>query len=135
MTFEKLNGVRGNTRLAEAEPKIEEGKSEKRADGIEKRIVGRSSAADDESLVNFVEARIDGGDEPSGKTPGPAPTFAVATEAPVKEEAKNKIFGEVGGLADEMVNDSKLMMGEVWEEPVDDGRENRCRVLRGEVVG
>lgn len=94
----------------ETEPEKECGEGEEGADGVEKGIVGRGGAADDEGLVDFVKARIDCGHKPGGKAPGPAPAFAIAANATIEQEAKDKIFGEVGAFANEMVNEIEAIV-------------------------
>ena len=89
----------------EAEPEEEHGEGEEGADGVKEGIVGGGGAADDEGLVDFVEAGISGGHKPGGKAPGPAPAFAVAANATIEQKTEDKIFGEVGAFADEMVNE------------------------------
>ena len=104
-------------RAAEAEPEPEGGEGEERADGVEKGIVGRGGAADDEGLMDFVHDGIAGGDGKGGNAPGPAPAFAIAADAAVDQDAKNKILGEVGALADDVVNEIELVFAQMGEKP------------------
>lgn len=119
----------------EAEPEEEHGESEEGADRVEKGIVGRGCAADDKGLVDFVEAGIASGDKPSGKAPGPAPAFAVAAEAAIEEEEKNKVFGEMGAFADQMVDEIEPIVTEVRKKPVDEGRENHGGMFGRKSIG
>ena len=120
---------------AEAEPEPEGGEGEEGADGVEKGIVGRGGAADDERLMDFVHDGIACGDGEGRDAPRPAPAFAIAADAAVDQDAKNKIFGEVGALADDVVNEIELVFGEMGEKPFHEEGKNRCGVLGREGVG
>src|SRR5579859_7337170 len=63
------------------------------------------------------------------------PAFASASKAAKEQEAKNKIFGEVRAFADDMVNQTELVRGQVRKKPFYEERENRRGVLGGEGVG
>jgi|SRR5580658_6378022 hypothetical protein len=127
--------IRGPAAVAaEAEPEPEGGEGKEGADGVEQRIVGRSSAAGDKGLVDFVHDGIAGGDGKSGEAPRPAPAFAATANAAVDQQAKNKIFNEVGAFADDVVNEIKLVFREVRKEPVHDRGEKAGGVLGGEGV-
>ena len=119
----------------EAKPEPEESEGEEGADGIEKGIVRRGGAAGDEGLVDFVHDGIASSDRKSGDAPGPAPAFAIAANAAINQEAENKIFGEVGALADEMVDEIELILREPGEEPVNEGRQDAGGVFGRERVG
>src|ERR1700730_2951596 len=69
------------------------------------------------------------------QSPGPAPSNPAATNATVQEQAEDKVFGKVGGLANVMVNDFELMSGDRRLEPADDVLEERRGVSCGERVG
>jgi hypothetical protein len=137
LTVWALGGAIGGFAVvrAEAEPEIDGGNGEEGADGIEKGIVGRSGAAGDKGLVDFVHDGIAGGDGEGGDAPRPPPALAIAADAAVDQHAKNKIFGEVGAFADDMVNEIELVFGEVRKKPVDEGGEKACSVLGREGVG
>jgi len=119
----------------EAKPDPEHGEREEGADRVEKGIVRRSGAAGDEGLVNFVHDGIARGDGKGGDPPGPAPAFAIASDAAINQEAENKIFGEVGAFADEMVHEIELILREPGEEPVNDRRQDVGCVFGRERVG
>src|SRR5579864_6950558 len=120
---------------AEAEPEPEGSEGEEGADGVEKGIVRRGGAASDEGLVDFVHDGIACGHREGGNAPGPTPAFAIAPDAAVDEEAENEIFGEVGGLADDVVDEMELVLGEVRDEPFHEEGENGGSVFGGEGVG
>jgi len=84
--------------------------------------------------MDFIHDGIAGGDGEGGDAPRPAPAFAIAAHAAVDQDAKNKIFGEVGALADDVVNETELVFGEVGEKPAHDWGENVRGVLGGERV-
>ena len=128
-------GLGGDSHWAtRAEPEIKDGESEESAYGIEQGIVRGSLAAGDEGLVDFVQCGIAESDEERGQSPGPAPAGARPANAAVKEHAEDKIFGEVGGFTDVVVNDLELMRGNVRFEPADDGPEKGGSVLGGKSI-
>src|ERR1700675_1887352 len=102
----------------QAEPEVEDGEGEEGADGVEQGIVGRGGAAGDEGLMDFVHDGIACGYGEGGDAPGPAPAFAIAADAAIDQETKNKIFCEVGAFADDVVNETELVFGEVREKPL-----------------
>src|SRR5579859_6861371 len=109
--MEGLRGIvhlRGQSGIAlgasEAEPEEDQYGRHKRANRIEKRIPRRSRPAGHEGLMNLVERRISCCDRKCGQSPRPAPPGAIAAHTAKNQDAKNKILGEVRGLAYEMVN-------------------------------
>src|SRR5438552_9864335 len=92
-----------------AEPHPQHDKSRKGADGVEQGIVWRGRTAGDEGLVNFIQNGISRGAEECRDAPRPAPAFAVAAHAAIKQQTKNKIFCEVRGLADEVMDELELI--------------------------
>src|SRR6266849_251705 len=121
--------------LARAEPEPENRKSEEGADGIDEGIVWGGLATGDEGLMDYVESGIAGSDEERGEAPGPAPADARASNAAIEQEAKDEVFDEVGRLANVVVDDVKLFVGQAGYEPAQDGLDERRGVLRGEGVG
>ena len=85
--------------------------------------------------MDFIHDRIACGEGEGGDAPGPAPAFAIAADAAVDQEAENKIFGEVGRFADDVVNEIELSFGEIGKEPFHEDRENGRGVFRGEGIG
>jgi len=75
-------------------------------------------------LVDLVESSVGGSDEPCGEGPGPMPTVARAADATVEQHIENEIFGEVRGLANEVVDGLKGRIAEGWHEPVQNGTED-----------
>lgn len=120
--------------VVEAEPEPDDAESEERADGIDEGIVRGGLAAGDESLVDFVERGIAESDEQRGQSPGPAPANARATNPAVEQQAEDKVLGEVGGLANVMVNELELRGGQVRFEPAQDGPEKPRGVIGGESI-
>jgi hypothetical protein len=120
---------------AEAEPEVEDGERKERADGVEKRIVRRGGAAGDEGLMDFVHNGVACSYGESGDTPGPAPALAIAADATVEQNTKNKIFGEVRAFADDVVNEIELSFCEMRVKPLYDYGENRRGVVGREGVG
>jgi hypothetical protein len=121
--------------LARAEPEPEDDEGQEGTRGIEKGIVRGSFTAGDEGLMDFVERGIPGGDEERGKSPGPAPADAGASNAPKEEQAKNEVFNEVGRLPNVVVDHVKLLVGQTGYEPAEDGLQDCGGMLRGEGVG
>ena len=109
--------------IAEVDPEPEDGESEEGAGGIDKGIVWGCFAAGDERLMDFVERGIAGSDEERGESPGPAPADAGTSNAAKEEQAKNKIFSEVGRFANVVVDQIKLRVGQAGYEPAEDGFE------------
>lgn len=119
------------------EPEVEIEKYEKGGEsacGVEERVPGRSGTRGNERLVEFVENRIDGGDEPCGESPRPVPAVAASADAATKEQIENEVFGEVGGLADQKMDDVDAAVGNGWDEPAEQGLEYEGSVGRREGV-
>ena len=121
--------------LAKAQPEPDGREGEEGADGIDKGIVWGGLATGDEGLMDFVESGIAGSDEERGESPGPAPADARATNAAIEQEAKDEVFDEVGRLANVVVDQIKLRVGQAGYEPAEDGLDERGGVLGGEGVG
>ena len=118
-----------------AEPEVQSGEGEEGADGVEQGIVGRSGAAGDEGLMDFVEDGVACGDGQSRDAPGPAPASAIAADPAVDQEAEDKIFSEVGAFADDVVDEIELVFGEMRKEPFHEEGKNCRGVFGGEGVG
>ena len=108
---------------------------EESADGVEQGIPRGGGAAGDEGLVNFVEARVAGGDDESGDAPRPAPADARAADGAEKQNAEDEIFGEVRRLTDEVMNSRDLVMAQVRQEPAEKRFDDAARVILREEVG
>jgi hypothetical protein len=80
------------------------------ADGVEEGVPRAGGSAGHEGLMDFVEAGVAGGDDESGDAPSPAPAEASAADGAEKQNAEDEILGEVGGLADDVMNVSNLVM-------------------------
>src|SRR5437879_3642367 len=123
-----LRGLCG-ARPAEEKPEEEDDGCDEGADGVEERVPGRSGAAGDEGLVDFVERGIACRDRKGGECPRPAPSNARAAHTAKKKNIEDEIFREVRGLADVMVNDVELIGGQRAEEPVNNGDDDPTRVV------
>jgi hypothetical protein len=117
-----------------AEPHPQHDKGGECAGRIEQGIVRRGCAAGDERLVNFIQGGVSGGAEKCREAPRPAPSFAVAAHASVKQQAKNKVFRKVRAFADEMVDEFELAGGQRRNQPAQDRFEYPASVLRGKSV-
>jgi hypothetical protein len=121
--------------FAQVEP-CEEGEvGEEGADGVEEGIPWAGGAADDEGLVNFVEAGVAGGDDQGGEAPRPAPADTGAADGAEEQNGEDEIFGEVGALTNDVVNVGDLAVGEVREEPAQERLDEVARVFLREEVG
>ena len=108
---------------------------EEGADGVEQGIPGGGGAAGDEGLVDFIEAGVAGGDDEGGYAPGPVPADADAAHGAEKQDAEDEIFGEVGALANDVMDVDDLVMREVGEEPAEKRFDDAAGVVGGEDVG
>jgi hypothetical protein len=124
-------------RLAAEEPveEVDDEEGDEGAGGVEERIPGGGGAGGDEGLVDFVEGGIGCGDEPGGPGPGPTPTDLGEADAAEEDQVEDEVFGEVSGLADEVVDDVELRFGDVGKQSVQDGVEDGAGVVGGEGVG
>ena len=120
---------------AEVKPEEEEEAGDEGADGVEERVPGRSGAAGDEGLVDFVERGIACRDRKSGECPRPAPSNARAAHTAKKKNIEDEIFCKVRGLADEKVDDGELVFGKGGKEPAKNRQDNRGSMIRGKGVG
>ena len=117
-------GLRGDSlsrSTVKAEPEPDDAESEKRADGIDQGVVGRGLAAGDEGLVDFVERGIAARDEERSQSPGPAPADVAAANAAKEKRAEDEVLGEVGALANVMMDEVKLGRGQIGFEPAKEG--------------
>src|SRR5882762_2603896 len=120
---QQLNGVSGRRGFAcryfgfirglpPAEPYPQHAQGGESADRVEQGIVSRSGTAGDERLMNFIQDGISRGAEKCRDAPRPAPPFAVAAHAAIKQKIKNKIFREVRALTDEVMEEFELVGGQ-----------------------
>jgi hypothetical protein len=86
-------------------------------------------------LVDFVKGGIGGGDEPGGPGPGPAPSELREADAAEEDQVEDEIFGEVRGLADDVMDGVELCCGEMRDQSVQDGVEDGAGIVGGEGVG
>ena len=113
-----------------AEPQEQKQNSSESAGGVEQRIVGRSSAAGNESLMKLVGSGVRGSDEQCDQPPGPAPARAAEANATKEQQRKDKVFSEMRALANEMMDDRKLFSGYRGVDPPQDWLEDGGGVLR-----
>lgn len=114
-----------------------EKKSEEGAGGIKERIPGGRAAGGHEDLVNFVEGGIGCGDEPSNESPGPAPGRAIeasGADGAIEQEKEDEVFDEMGGFADEVVNEVEGIRRDEREEPAEEWLNDKAGVGGGEGV-
>jgi hypothetical protein len=121
--------------FTEVEPSEEGEVGEEGADGVEEGIPWAGGAAGDEGLVDFVEAGVAGGDDEGGEAPRPAPADAGAANGAEKQNGEDEIFGEVGALANDVVDVGDLAVGEVREEPAQERLDEVAGVFLREKVG
>ena len=117
------------------EPGEEREVGEESADGIEQGIPRSGGAAGDERLVDLVEAGVASGDDEGSKAPGPVPTFAGSADAAEKQDTEDEIFGEVGALANEVVDVGDSMMAEMREQPSQERLDDAAGVFGGKEIG
>ena len=97
----------------QVKPKPDDAESEKRTGGIDQRVVGRGLATGDEGLVDFVERGVAARDEERSQSPGPAPADVAATNATEQKHTEDEVLGEVGALANVMMDELKLRGGQI----------------------
>ena len=102
------------------------------ANGIEEGIERGGTTGSDEGLMNFIEAGIGGGQEPGREGGGPIPAATMSAQAAIEQQEENKIFAEVGELADDMVNEFDLLMREGGMKPKKYGLEEGAGMGGGE---
>ena len=78
--------------------------------------------------MDFVEGGVGGSDEPGGESPGPVPAAARSANAAIKENKEDEVFGEVSGLADEVVDGVNAFVGDGRNEPPENGFDNHAGV-------
>ena len=121
--------------IARAKPEPEEEHGQQGSGGVDERVVGRGLAAGDECLMYLVEGGVYGGDEERGHSPGPAPASAGSANTAVQEQTEHKVFAEMGGFANEVVNEVDLRRGQGRIDPVQDALEDGEGVLSREGIG
>ena len=114
---------------------IKDQDSRERADGVEQGIIRGGGTAGYERLVDFIERGVDGGGEPGGESPKPAPTLALAAHSSIQQNTENEILGEVCRLADEAMDGLEPVVGQARNQPVQERREDRGGVLCRKAVG
>src|SRR5579885_1160400 len=119
---------------AQTEVEIERRDGEESAEGIQQGIVRRSSAAANESLMDFVERGVERGGEPRREAPGPAPALLPGAKSAIEKEAEDEVLGEVRGLADDVIDFAKLMRGKRGDQPVTNPRNDGGGVIGRERV-
>jgi hypothetical protein len=126
---------RGGAGAEVAVEEVDDGEGDEGAGGVEEGVPCGGGAGGDKGLVDFVEGGISGGDKPGGPGPGPAPTGVSGANAAKEDHIEDEILGEVRGLADEVMDYLKLGSGEMRNEGVKNGIDDRRGVIGGEVVG
>ena len=90
-------------------PEVDCEQAERGARGIDPAIQQGAAAARHKQLVKLVSQRISDGDgeaeERSARAPGKIPPAAQRT---VKEQSEHRVFGDVGELADEVMQGLKV---------------------------
>ncbi len=82
--------------------------------------------------MEFVERSISSDNPDGSERPGKARSMAASTDGAEYQKAENEIFGEMRTLANVMVNPEEDGVRSLWQEPVQDWNEDRCRVVRRE---
>lgn len=88
--------------------------------------------------MNFVEGRVDGGHEPSEKSPGPVPGAAILASGPnaaIEEEKENEVLDEMRGFADEMMGEFEAVGSDEGEEPAEERLEEKAGVVGRKEIG
>ena len=63
------------------------------------------------------------------------PAFAGAADRAEKQNAEDEILGEVSALANDVMDVGDLMVGQMWEEPVEERLDDSTGVLGGKEIG
>jgi len=126
--------MRSTIFVVPTKPQPEHRERDERTCGIEQRVIGRSSAAGYESLVDLIQGGITRGNEERGDPPGRTPAWPVAPHCAVKQKAIHKIFREVRALANDVMHEVVLGLGEAWYQPAQNRFEKPGRVIGGKSV-
>ncbi len=121
--------LRRSPNTAPAKPQPEHPERDERACGIEQRIVRRSRAAGHEGLMDFIGNRVSRGNEKGSDSPGPTPACLATSHGAVEQNAKHKIFREVRALANDVMHEVILGLGQSWYQPAQNRLEKPSRVL------
>ncbi len=95
-----------------------------------KGIPSAGATGDDKGLVDFVEHGISAGDEPGSQGRSQMPTASDAAQPSVEKQKENEIFREMGGFANEMMNQFQARMTDAGNEPAKKWLDNATGMFR-----